>query len=79
MTNDQFNKIETRNLTPDWYKNHQTLNDIFIDGIAPVNWDAYPDGTFESVMGAFDWYDDELYRLKKELKEANSILDSFRD
>ena len=34
VSNDQFNKIETRNLTPDWYKNHQTLNDFFIDGIA---------------------------------------------
>ena len=79
MTTDLINKIETRGRTPDWYENHQTLNDFFIDGKAPVDWNAYPDGTFELVMKAFDWNDDEHNRLTKELKEANSTLDTFRD
>ena len=79
MPNDLINKIEARNQTPDWCKNHQTLNDFFIDGKEPVNWDAYPDGTFELVMKAFDWYDDEHHRLTKELKETNSILNTFRN
>ena len=78
MTTDLINKIETRGRTPDWYENHRILNDFFIDGKQPV-FEDYPEETFNSVMGAFDWYDDEHHRLTKELKEANSTLDTFRD
>ena len=68
-------KFDSRNSTPDWYENHRILNDFFIDGKKPVLED-YPEETFNSVMGAFDWYDDEHYRLTKELEDTRSWLES---
>ena len=70
---------EKRDTDQQWYSNYQTLSDFFVDGRTPVNWDDYPKGTFEKIMGAFDWYDEQHFLLSKELKEANSTLDTLRD